>query len=125
MPAGADICEAYVAQIMEKCARYAGTILVGADADAITGYVTIYTRMISDALEDGDDEYADIGDLLVLQHYRGQGYGRALMQAAEQRARQSGAKMLRIGVLSANRPAVTLYESLQFQPWAIRMEKPV
>jgi len=51
---------------------------------------------------------------VVLERFRRQGYGRALLDAAERFARNSGATELRIGVLSANRTAKDLYARAGF-----------
>lgn len=123
MPSGAEISAAYVEDIFSQCKQYDGTILVAIADEDVIGYATIYRRMTSDEVEDGDQEYAFIGDLLVLQQYRGHGYGRQLMQKAEAIAIQAGATVLRIGVLSGNTNAVELYTSLDFKPLSLQLEK--
>jgi ribosomal protein S18 acetylase RimI-like enzyme len=123
MPAGADISAAYVEDIFDQCRKYDGTVLVAIEQNCVVGYTTIYRRMVSDELEDGDQEYAYIGDLVVLDQCRGKGYGRQLMQVAESIAREAGAHILRIGVLTDNTPAVALYQSLAFRPLSMQLEK--
>lgn len=123
MPAGAEICAPYVAEMFFQCEKYDGTILVAIENELVIGYATIYRKMTSDDIEDGDQEYAYIGDLLVLEKYRGHGYGRQLMQRAESIARATGASVLRIGVLTDNTGAVSLYKSLDFKPLSLQLEK--
>ncbi len=123
MPKGADISAAYVEDMFDQCRKYDGTVLVAVEQSGVIGYATIYRRMTSDDVEDGDQEYAYIGDLLVLDAYRGHGYGRQLMQNAEAIAKQSGASVLRIGVLTDNTDAVSLYKSLDFKPLSLQLEK--
>lgn len=125
MPSGAEISAAYVEDMFDQCKRYDGTILVATSDQQVIGYATIYRRMTSDEVEDGDQEYAYIGDLLVLQQYRGHGYGRQLLQRAEAIAIHAGASVLRIGVLSDNTEAVALYKSLDFKPLSLQLEKDI
>jgi ribosomal protein S18 acetylase RimI-like enzyme len=52
--------------------------------------------------------------LAVSPEHRGQGLGRALMEAAERAARARGARRLTLRVLGPNTPARALYESCGF-----------
>ncbi len=53
-------------------------------------------------------------DLFVRDSARGLGLGRALVQAAMNRARERGCARIELDTEEANRPAVALYESLGF-----------
>lgn len=123
MPAGAAISAAYIADVLVECEKYDGSILVAIDEDNVVGYVTIIRKKTSEDIEDGDQEYAYIGDLLVLQGYRGLGCGRQLMASAEAIAKEAGASNLRIGVLAKNTNALDLYTSLDFKPLSLSLEK--
>ena len=54
----------------------------------------------------------EIGALYVHQEHRGQGIGEALLRAAADHLADLGHHELRIGVLSANRPARAFYEAM-------------
>jgi ribosomal protein S18 acetylase RimI-like enzyme len=123
MPKGSEICTAYVADVLNQCARYEGKILVAVEDSEIIGYASIYTKMVSDEIEDSDEEFSYIGDLLVLDEYRGRGHGRELLRVAEGYAARAGTKTIRIGVLAANKSAVNLYRSMEYEPLAIQLEK--
>lgn len=123
MPRGSDIYVEYVKDTIAQCEKFSGKILIASSDSNVIGYATIYTRMISDAIEDGTEEYAYIADLIVLEQYRGFGVGRKLMAAAEAYARESGSSKIRIGVLAENKPAVELYRGLNYRPLAMQLEK--
>lgn len=125
MPAGSDICDAYIADTFKECKQFAGHILMAIEANEIAGYATVYTRMVSDDISDGDTEYGFVSDLSVLPEHRQKGIGRRLMLEAEQLVRDSGTATLRIGVLTANSVAVDLYLAQGFQPLAMQLEKPL
>jgi ribosomal protein S18 acetylase RimI-like enzyme len=55
-----------------------------------------------------------LNDLFVAPDARGQGVGRALMEAARQHAVQSGAKRLTLETMAENRAAWSLYEDLGY-----------
>jgi len=79
MPAGIAIADSYIDDLLIKCARYDGTIHVATVNKEIVGYATLYLSMRSDGIEDGDGSFAQIGDLVLLEAYRGQGFGRQMM----------------------------------------------
>ncbi|MFF1925701.1 GNAT family N-acetyltransferase [Streptomyces sp. NPDC058221] len=55
-------------------------------------------------------------DVEVHEGFRGRGYGRALMLQAERIALSAGDEQLGLHVVTANTPAVRLYESLGYEP---------
>ncbi len=125
LPPGEAIAEAYVAQLLERRERYDGAILV-ADVDGVVaGYASVWVCMSSGELEDGGLEYALVADLLVRAAYRRRGIARALLVAAEDHARRSGARCLRIDVLAANRQAIELYRAQGFGDYQVQLEKPL
>lgn len=56
----------------------------------------------------------NVHDLAVLPEYRGRGVGRALLRAAEERARRRGCCKLTLEVQDDNRRALALYRSFGF-----------
>ena len=60
----------------------------------------------------------NVHDLAVLPAARGQGIGRALLAAAEERARERGCGKLTLEVLDDNHRARTLYASFGFADYA-------
>jgi ribosomal protein S18 acetylase RimI-like enzyme len=66
-----------------------------------------------------------IYDIEISPGHRGRGYGRALLQAAEERARQHGASAIGLNVFGANTVARNLYESSGYQATSLVMRKPL
>jgi GNAT superfamily N-acetyltransferase len=57
-------------------------------------------------------------DIFVEEHTRGSGMGRALMEAAFERARERGCARMELDVNEANPAALALYDSLGFSSWS-------
>jgi ribosomal protein S18 acetylase RimI-like enzyme len=70
-------------------------------------------------------DYAYISDLVVLPSHRGQGYGTALLQKAEEFARLQGMTMLKIQVLVKNQQATSVYLHAGFRPYELALLKPL
>jgi len=57
-------------------------------------------------------------DIFVEAEARGTGLGKALVEAAFERARERGCARMELDVNEANAAALTLYESLGFEAWS-------
>lgn len=57
-------------------------------------------------------------DLFVEAAARGDGYGRALVEAALERARERGCARVELDANEANAPALALYRSVGFESWS-------
>lgn len=66
---------------------------------------------------------AVVQDVGILPAWRGQGIGRALMEAAEQWACRQGARHLQLNVWEFNTGALRFYETLGFATISRKMEK--
>ena len=66
----------------------------------------------------------NIHDLAVLPEWRGQGIGRALLAAAEDRARQRGCCRLTLEVQDTNERALRLYERFGFSDFVVGSSGP-
>jgi ribosomal protein S18 acetylase RimI-like enzyme len=64
-----------------------------------------------------------IYDIEINPEHRGKGYGRALLQGAEQESTKQGAKAIGLNVFGANTIARKLYESSGYQVTATQMRK--
>jgi ribosomal protein S18 acetylase RimI-like enzyme len=74
---------------------------------------------------DPDPLMAWVYDIEVDENYRGRGYGRAAMLAAEHEARARGMTSLGLNVFGQNTVARGLYESLGYEVTSLQMKKPV
>lgn len=123
MPTGEEIADDYIVAMLFRCRMCDGQVLV-ADIDSeIAGYVTILNRVQSDDLDDGNLEFGLIADLLVREKHRGTGLGQELMAAAEEVAKESDVRWLRISVMSENTAARKLYSTSGFSEIYVELEK--
>lgn len=119
---GDSMADEYLQQMHMRCRGYAGAILVAEHAESIAGLVMVLTRVPFE-LDEPPGDYALVAELVVRAGHRGLGIGRALLQAAERFARESGATELRIGVLSDNSVARQLYLAEGFAPYVETLAK--
>jgi GNAT superfamily N-acetyltransferase len=120
-----DITDSYLDHLDEDCATYDGVVLVAVEGWRVTGYASLMRRAFAESYDEVHYTYAYIGDLVVTHDARGQGIGRALIEACEAEARASGAKWLRISVLAKNAAAHALYRSAGFADHLVTLEKPI
>ena len=125
MPPGEDIADNYINDIFERCSKHEGKVLVADSNGSVAGYVLVLCKVVSDEIIEGDLEFGRIGDLVVLEAYRGMGFGKKLLTAAEHYAKEKKVKWLRIGVLSANSVAEKIYIADGFVPLTLELEKPL
>ena len=120
-----DIGAWYVEDLLKQCRDSSGEILVLESEGRIAGYATILTDVVQDDPDEMPYSYALIGDLAVAGNMRCRGLGKRLMEECERRAREGGAKWLRISVLARNSHALTLYRKLGFADHVVDLEKPL
>ena len=123
MRSSKELVPGYLEHLLPQCDKFEGQILVALSAGQVAGYTCVLTRVPTEDPDDGDYEYALVTDIVVTRNARGNGLGKALLDAAEQVARKSHARWLRISVLARNQPAYRLYESHGFKPLYIDLEK--
>ena len=123
MPPGVDIVDAYIPQMLERCGKCQGKVLVAEVDGEVVGYVTILTKVRSEGLEDGDIEYGLVVDLVVREKFRRMGLGQKLLEAAETHAKASEVRWLRVGVLAGNQAAKNIYSSMGFSDLYVEFEK--
>ncbi len=123
MPPGEKIADRYLDRMFRRCAEFDGVVLVAEADGVLTGFVSVWTRYRSSEPEDDPAEHGYVSDLVVSANHRGRGIGRALLRAAEARARQAGADTLRVSVKAANTNALSLYSAEGFQSSEIYLEK--
>ena len=123
LPSGAAIVDDFIPQMLNRCKKCNGRVLVGELDEKVVGFATILAKVKSEELVDGDIEYGLVSDLVVASAHRKQGIGRKLLEAAESYARSNGVRWLRIGVLAENHSADSLYESMGFKSLYIEREK--
>ena len=123
MPPGEEIADRYLRLMFDRCAEFSGVVLVAEVDNTVVGFVSVWTRYRSSEPDDDPSEHGFIPDLVVLASHRGRGIGRALLEAAETRAREAGADGVRLSVKTGNAGARSLYEADGYEPTDIYLEK--
>ena len=121
---GRVIASDYLDTMLEDCQRYEGRIFVLEVDRAVAGFTTVFTHVPFERLDEPPGHYALVAELLVREPYRRRGYARTLLAHGERFAATSGATELRIGVLSDNAIARTLYLDVGFKPYLEMLSKP-
>ncbi len=125
IPPGEQVADAYLDLMFGRCLEFNGCVLVAAVDSVVVGFVTIWTRYRSPEPDDDPQEHGFISDLVVSETHRGGGIGRSLLRAAEARAREAGARSLRLSVKAGNTAARALYSTEGFAESEIYLEKPL
>jgi len=112
----------YLDFMFARCAETSGQVFVAEVENRVVGFICLWGKVPSEALDQKPAEYAFISDLVVLSAYRGQGLGRTLLEHAEAYARRQGATALELEVLPNNR-ALNLYRRHGFRDYHILLTK--
>lgn len=109
------------AELLPKGRHTPGQLFfVAEDEDGVVGELwlqTFHPRGVPDT--------AWINDIEVRPERRGQGFGRELLAAGEQRIRELGIGGLGLNVFGPNRVARRLYESSGYEVTTVQMRKPL
>ena len=122
---GRVVVQKYLRYMFEKCEQTRGKVFVLEARGKIAGFVSVWAKVKVNGLVNTEAEVAYISDLIVIAAYRGQGWGRALLQRAEDYARAQGATALSIGVLAGNTGARSLYKEFGFREDHVELLKPL
>jgi ribosomal protein S18 acetylase RimI-like enzyme len=125
LPKGEEMADVYLAFVLDRCAQTSGRIFVGEVDRTVAGFVSVLGEVPHNEPDEAPVPYAYISDLVVLPLYRRRGLGRALLERAESFARDSGARLLRVGVLAKNEGARKLYDRMGFADYTIQLIKPL
>lgn len=102
-----------------------GQIFVAEVHAEVIGFVCVRLEHEEDEYLSSLVDYAYVSDLVVLPAHQGQGYGTALLQKAEEFARQQGMTILKIQVLVKNQQATSVYMHAGFRPYELTLLKPL
>lgn len=123
LPRGEDMADAYLAFVLARCAETSGRVFVAEIDRMVAGFVSVLARVAREEPDEPPTPYAYVSDLVVRAPYRRQGLGRALLERAERFARDSGASLLRVGVLAKNDGARRLYAGEGFAEYTVQLIK--
>lgn len=100
-----------------------GAVLVAEFAGRVIGYAALVFEEAGAFVRADLRRNGFILELVVDEHMRGQGIGRALIAECERRTRAAGRPVLGIGVLAGNASARVTYENAGFRVHALEMLK--
>ena len=106
---GASIVQRNFADLLTDIQQNIGQVFVAEVQGEVVGFVRVRLEHEADTYLSTLTEYAYISDLVVLLPHQNRGIGTALLQKAEEFARQHGMTALKIEVLARNQPATMLY----------------
>jgi GNAT superfamily N-acetyltransferase len=105
---------AQLARALRLQAEDAGVMLVAWLRSVPTGRVILHWRPVPEAPHEWQEGVAFLEEFIVLETYRSQGIGTAILAEAEQRAREHGLARMAIGAGVGNHRARALYERLGY-----------
>lgn len=117
--AGAD----YLAVLLKRADENEGRIFVAERAGEAVGWAVFVIDSQPNFVVEDERRCGWIAELFVAEQARGDGVGRALMAACEAHARDSGLKLLFIGVHAKNGRAERTYRAAGFSPYALHLRK--
>jgi ribosomal protein S18 acetylase RimI-like enzyme len=117
-----DVADAYLADMLKRCAASRGRVFVAEQDGTIAGFVCLMAKVEADR-DESLEPYSYVSDLLVRAAHRGRGIGRRLMLAAEAAAREARTTRLKVGVLAANKGAYEFYRAGGFREYSIQLVK--
>lgn len=112
--------------ILKDCAEKDGKIWMAEKDGKLVGF--IWVRIESEPrydlmYEEPEHKFLYIGDFVVLNEFRGQGIGKALVMAVENYAKEIGIDFIETNVTAKNYPSRDIYQNLGFQEEWIRVAK--
>ena len=123
--AGSRVAKPFLDHLVDICSANRGKILVIEQDGRVVGFSAVQIWNNSEEVHEEPYEFAYISEVIVLEEYRGSGYGSALLKAAEQFGVHQGVKFLRIGALAGNKLARRLYASHGFDEHKVVFEKSI
>ncbi|MGH9323423.1 MAG: GNAT family N-acetyltransferase [Vicinamibacteria bacterium] len=123
LPPGERIADASLEEMFTHCREFDGSVLVAEWNGEVVGFVAVWTRYRSLEPEDDPTVHAYVSDLVVSSSHRRRGIGRALLEAAEEKARAARCPYVRLSVKAGNQGAISLYAEAGFREWELYLEK--
>lgn len=120
---GARIVTRNLEELLTIVRQNRGQIFVAEAHEEVVGFICVRLEHDKEEYLSTLTDYAYISDLVVLPSHRGQGYGAALLQKAEEFARQEGMAILKIHVLAKNQQAAAVYLHAGFRPYELALLK--
>ena len=122
---GKVVAEKYLRFMFDKCAQTQGKVFVLEAEEKIVGFVSVWAKVKTNGMVNEESEMARVSDLVVVDSHRGRGWGRALLQHAEDYALTQGATAISLMVLAENTRARRLYIDFGYRENQVELIKPL
>lgn len=109
--------------VQKRCAESHGIFLIAEEAGVPIGWAFAHDTPGHVFVIEAERRHGSIAELFVIPKARGQGHGRALIQACEEWGRGRGHRLLTIGVLTKNARAIRAYEGSGYAPYMLVMRR--
>jgi GNAT superfamily N-acetyltransferase len=106
-----------------RCAEKHGVMFIAEQDGRNVGWVCAYEEHGELFITEPERRHGFIAEIFVAAQARGQGHGKALIQACEDWSRGLGHKLLTIGVLARNAHAIRAYEGAGYAPYSMTMRR--
>lgn len=110
---------------MKADVRDGGGLYVARNNNHVIGFISLAVTTKNDPLLTGTTKALCVNDVFVALTYRSKGVGAALIQAAEQFARDNKLRYIKLGVYRANESTRRLYKREGFSDYDITMLKDI
>lgn len=114
-------------ETLEKVNKFQGKILIAEDSGKAVGHIigVIYNQSEINRLEIGPHKLGEVIDLFLDEDYRGQGYGKKMLQLMENYFKENGCDSMWISVFAPNENAHNIYKNYGFIDREIGMLKQI
>jgi GNAT superfamily N-acetyltransferase len=123
LPEGQAMADSYVDEIFDRARKFAGKVFVAEMDGRVVGLLSVLGARRLEEPSETPIPFAYVDHLVVLDEYRGQGIGKALLAEAEAYAKQSGRASIRLRVKGGNHPARALYANNGYGDYELELEK--
>jgi len=111
-------------EVQHRAAERHGIMLIAEDADGRkVGWAFAHDERNELFVVEEERHHGFLAELYVLPDARGQGHGRALIEACAAWAKGRGHKLITVGVLAKNASAIRSYEGTWFAPYVQYMRR--
>ena len=110
-------------QVRRRCAEKHGTLVIAEQDGNAVGWAFAYEEHGELFIAEPERRHGFLAEIYVAPSARGQGHGRALIQACEDWSRGRGHRLMTIGVLAANLRATRAYEGSGYAPYTLILRR--
>jgi GNAT superfamily N-acetyltransferase len=110
-------------EIQHRCAERHGILLIAEDGGKKIGWAFAHDERAELFVVEAERHHGFLAELYVMPEARGKGFGRALIAACENWARERGHKLMTVGALAKNTLAIRAYDGAGYTPYTLYMRR--